>query len=79
RHLVPNQQGEPVPLRTAKTFHWPRQINSFRFLLERFTPETLHYICPGANTGFLRGKRVIDQAYQHLASVDLSALLRIQP
>ncbi|MBD0385917.1 MAG: MBL fold metallo-hydrolase [Nostoc sp. C3-bin3] len=79
RHLVPNQQGEPVPLRTAKTFHWPRQINSLRLLLERFTPETFKYICPGANTGFLRGKRFIDQAYQHLASLDLSALLRIQP
>ncbi len=77
RHLVPNQQGEPVPLRTAKTFHWPRQINSLQLLLERFTPETLRYICPGANTGFLRGKRFIDQAYQRLASLDLSALLRI--
>ena len=79
RHLVPNQHGEAVPLRTAKTFHWPRQIQSLRFLLEKFTPETLRYICPGANTGFLRGKRVIDQAYQHLASLDLTALLRIQP
>ncbi|MCC5645563.1 MBL fold metallo-hydrolase [Nostoc sp. CHAB 5824] len=79
RHLVPNQQGKPVPLRTAKTFHWPRQVKSLRLLLERFTPETLRYICPGANTGFLRGKRFIDQAYQHLASLDLPALLRIQP
>ncbi|MBD2563519.1 MULTISPECIES: MBL fold metallo-hydrolase [Nostoc] len=79
RHLVPNQQGKAVPLRTAKTFHWPRQINSLRLLLERFTPETLRYICPGANTGFLRGKRVIDQGYQHIASLDLLTLLRIQP
>ncbi|WP_445637506.1 MBL fold metallo-hydrolase [Nostoc sp. DSM 114161] len=79
RHLLPNQQGHPVPLRTAKTFHWPRQIKSLRLLLERFTPETLEYICPGANTGFLRGKRAIDGAYQHLASLDLQALLRMQP
>jgi glyoxylase-like metal-dependent hydrolase (beta-lactamase superfamily II) len=79
RHLIPNQQGEPVPLRTAKTFHWPRQIKSTQFLIERFTPETLQYICPGANTGFLRGKRVIDQAYQRLASLDLEALLQAQP
>ncbi|MEH2061161.1 MAG: MBL fold metallo-hydrolase [Nostoc sp.] len=77
-HLLPNPQGELVPLRTAKTFHWPRQIQSLQLLLERFTPETLRYICPGANTGFLRGKRVIDQAYQHLTSLDLPALLRIQ-
>jgi hypothetical protein len=39
-------------------------------LLERFTPETLQYICPGANTGFLRGKRVIDNAYERLARGD---------
>jgi glyoxylase-like metal-dependent hydrolase (beta-lactamase superfamily II) len=76
RHLLPNQQGEPVPLRTAKTFHWPRQLKSIQLLIDRFTPETLHYLCPGANTGFLRGKRAIDLAYDQLASLDLAALLR---
>ena len=79
RHLLPNQMGEPVPLRTAKTFHWPRQIKSVQSLLDRFTPETLQYICPGANTGFLRGKRVIEQAYQRLAQLDLAALLHSKP
>ncbi|AFZ31044.1 beta-lactamase [Gloeocapsa sp. PCC 7428] len=78
RHLLPNQQGEPTPLRTAKTFHWRRQINSVEKLLQRFTPETLQYICPGANTGFLRGKKVIDQAYQRLAALDLAALVQFQ-
>ncbi len=75
RHLLPNQQGEPVPLRTAKTFHWPRQLKSIQLLIDRFTPETLHYLCPGANTGFLRGKRVVDRAYDQLASLDLAVLL----
>ncbi|MBW4643312.1 MAG: MBL fold metallo-hydrolase [Goleter apudmare HA4340-LM2] len=79
RHLVPNQQGEPVPLHTAKTFHWPRQIKSLQSLRERFTADTLEYICPGANTGFLRGQRFIDQADHCLASLDLAALLQIQP
>ncbi|WP_413175568.1 MBL fold metallo-hydrolase [Anabaena azotica] len=74
RHLVPNLQGEPIPFRTAKTFHWPRQIKSTQALCDRFTPETLQYICPGANIGFLRGKRIIDQAYQKLTSLDLDAL-----
>ena len=72
RHLLPNLQGELVPLRMTKTFHWPRQLKSVQLLLELFTPETLRYICPGANTGFLRGKRAIEQAYQRLASLDLS-------
>jgi glyoxylase-like metal-dependent hydrolase (beta-lactamase superfamily II) len=78
RHLVPNQQGEPVPLRTAKTFHWPRQIKSVKTLIERFSPQTLQYICPSANTGFLRQKGAIDNAYQRLANLDLTALLQLQ-
>ena len=79
RHLLPNQLGEPVPLRASKTFHWPRQLKSVQLLLDRFTPETLQYICPGANTGFLRGKRVITQAYQQLSNLDLEALLQAEP
>ena len=53
RHLLPNLHGQPLPLRTVKTFHWPRQIRSVRFLLDKFSPQTLNYICPGANTGAL--------------------------
>ena len=78
RHLLPNQQGEPVPLRTSKTFHWPRQIQSVQSLRERFTPENLNYICPGANTGTLRGKGVIEQAYSWLAQLDLDKLRHSQ-
>jgi glyoxylase-like metal-dependent hydrolase (beta-lactamase superfamily II) len=70
RHLIPNLQGEPVPFRTAKTFHWSRQIKSVKALCDRFSPQTLEYICPGANIGFLRGKRIIDQAYQKLLISD---------
>ncbi len=79
RHLLPNRQAEPVPLRVAKTFHWPRQIRSIQRLLDQFTPETLQWICPGANTGFLRGKRSIDQAYQRLAQLDLEHCLQLRP
>jgi glyoxylase-like metal-dependent hydrolase (beta-lactamase superfamily II) len=66
RHILPNLQGEPAPLRTAKTFHWLRQLRSVKLICDRFTPETLQYICPGANTGFLRGQRVIGNAYKRL-------------
>lgn len=78
RHLVPNREGEPVPLRTSKTFHWPRQIKSIKSLLENFSPKTLQYICPGGNTGFLRGKRFIDNAYNRLANLDLAELEKAQ-
>lgn len=73
RHLLPNQHGQPVPLKLPKTFHWLRQLNNVRLLRDRFSPETLHYICPGANTGFLRGNRYIDQAYTHLTQIDLNS------
>jgi len=79
RHLLPNAQGEPMPLRIAKTFHWPRQIQSLQRLRDRFTPQTLRYICPGANTGFLRGKGAIDRAYERLTQLDIDLLLQSQP
>jgi glyoxylase-like metal-dependent hydrolase (beta-lactamase superfamily II) len=73
RHLLPNQAGMPQPLRFAKTFHWPRQLRSVQQLQSAFTAETLAYLCPGANTGFLRGRRVIERAYEQLQAIDLEA------
>lgn len=76
RHILPNPKAEVTPIRTAKTFHWFRQIKSLKLLLEKFSPETLSYICPGANTGFLRGERLINNAYFHLNNLNLEALGR---
>ncbi len=55
RHLLPNQFGQPVALRTPKTFHWQRQLRSLAAIWEQFPPTRLRYICPGANIGLLRG------------------------
>ena len=79
RHLVPDRDGNPAPLRTSKTFHWTRQIRSIQTLLDQFTPDTLRFLCPGANTGFLRGKLAIVDPYPKLAQLDLQARLKIQP
>ncbi|XQQ05154.1 MAG: MBL fold metallo-hydrolase [Leptolyngbya sp. IPPAS B-1204] len=79
RHLLPNAQGQPVPLRIAKTFHWPRQIQNVENLRQRFTAATLSAICPGANTGFLRGQRAISNAYEQLAQLDLNTCLQAKP
>ncbi|MGG6264689.1 MBL fold metallo-hydrolase [Leptolyngbya sp. AN03gr2] len=79
RHLIPNNQGDPVPLRTAKTFHWNRQIRHVRKLLEMFNSETLRFICPGASSGLLRGKFAIDNAYSKLAQLDLETCLKAEP
>lgn len=69
RHLLPDRTGKLLPLREAKTFHWRRQLDSVAKLRQRFTPQTLSYLCPGANTGFLRGRGAIEGAYQHLSAL----------
>ncbi len=74
RHLLPNRSGDPRPLRQSKTFHWPRQLRSARQLLTDFTPENLSYICPGASTGFLRGDKKIESAYERLKTADWEEL-----
>ena len=74
RHLLPKSQSEIIPLRTAKTFHWWRQLDSIAKLRDRFNPETLKYILPGANTGYLRGIGYVDNAYEKLSTLDLMAL-----
>lgn len=74
RHLLPKSPEIISPLRVAKTFHWPRQLKSVFSLLDRFSADTLEYICPGANTGFLRGKGYIDRAYFRLLQLDPIAL-----
>jgi hypothetical protein len=66
RHLLPNQKGEILPLQTAKTFHWPRQLKNVQKLISRFNSNSLNYICPGANTGFLRGIGFVDHAYDKI-------------
>jgi glyoxylase-like metal-dependent hydrolase (beta-lactamase superfamily II) len=74
RHLLPNPQGDLGPLRTAKTFHWLRQLRSVEQLRSQFSATTLSYLCPGANLGYLRGQRVITQAYEVLQQLDLVQL-----
>lgn len=78
RHLLPTSPKEVMPLRTAKTFHWWRQLNSIAKLRDRFDYATLRYILPGANTGYLRGQGYIDQAYEQLLQLDLIALRSIE-
>jgi len=79
RHLLPDTMGLPRPLRTSKTFHWPRQLHHVQAILERFSSETLQYICPGANTGFLRGAHAIAEAYDKLSAFDVDRARSEQP
>ncbi|HEY9907655.1 MAG TPA: MBL fold metallo-hydrolase [Thermosynechococcaceae cyanobacterium] len=70
RHLLPTPAGTIAPIRTAKTFHWPRQLQNVQRVIDQFSPETLRLICPGANLGFLRGRLAIDSAYEALLQLD---------
>ncbi|MEM1255907.1 MAG: MBL fold metallo-hydrolase [Cyanobacteria bacterium P01_H01_bin.21] len=78
RHILPTRQGDAAPLRVSKTFHWPRQLQHIQRLVNEFTPQTLSYICPGANIGFLRGQRFIDRAYDRLAALNFQELANNQ-
>ncbi len=64
RHLLPDQTMNPVPLKSSKTFHWPRQQRQVARLKEQFPIDQLHYILPGASSGLLRGKGYIDMHQQ---------------
>lgn len=66
RHLLPNQKGEILALRTPKTFHWGRQLKSIEKLIGYFEDVPLKYLLPAANTGFLRGTGYLDGAYPQL-------------
>jgi glyoxylase-like metal-dependent hydrolase (beta-lactamase superfamily II) len=79
RHLLPNQDGQITALRFSKTFHWPRQLRQIQRLQKDFDAETLAYLCPGANLGFLRGKTVMAEAYDQLQAIDVEALRSMQP
>jgi hypothetical protein len=60
RHLLPDLTGEIKPIKTDKTFHWQRQLRNVEKINNLFNSSNLKYICPGANTGFLKGKIPFD-------------------
>jgi len=72
RHLLPTPQGNLAAIKTAKTFHWPRQLRNVQTLIDEFSPETLHWICPGANLGFLRGNLAVENGYRQLQQSQFS-------
>ncbi|MEN9214965.1 MAG: hypothetical protein Q6J44_05865 [Gloeomargarita sp. DG02_4_bins_56] len=60
RHLLPNPQGQLSLLPTRQTFHWPRQQRSLYRLKNWLGDRPLRYFCPGAHTGFLRGRGYLE-------------------
>jgi glyoxylase-like metal-dependent hydrolase (beta-lactamase superfamily II) len=77
RHLLPSPASKLTPIKTTTTFHWPRQVKSVQRLLDEFTPETLQYVCPGANLGFLRGKYTVENAYEQMQQAESKVLTSV--
>lgn len=71
RHLLPTANGELAPIKTATTFHWPRQLGSVEVLKDFCRHKPLSYLCPGANIGFLRGTLAIANAQAVLQGINL--------
>jgi len=72
RHLLPTPNAAVALVKTAKTFHWLRQKRSLDQLIAEFNPETLQFLCPGGNIGFLRGQAYIGQAYAQLLTARMA-------
>jgi glyoxylase-like metal-dependent hydrolase (beta-lactamase superfamily II) len=73
RHLIPNLEGKLSLQLGLKTFHTPRQLKNVRMLGERFNKNSLSLVFPGANTGYLRGRGYIDNAYEELKQLIVNA------
>ncbi|MCP9848844.1 MBL fold metallo-hydrolase [Cyanobium sp. Morenito 9A2] len=59
RLLVPTGVNRGAPLRSARTFHWPRQWRSLARLRQWLPPGAPDWIASGAALGALRGEKLI--------------------
>jgi glyoxylase-like metal-dependent hydrolase (beta-lactamase superfamily II) len=75
RLLVPLAPGRLAPLRTRRTFHWPRQLRSLERLRQWLPPGSPAWIATAAGLGALRGAKVVREGAALLASLNLERLL----
>lgn len=69
RLLVPTAPHRAAPLRTPRTFHWPRQLRSLERLRAWLPAGSPRWIASGAALGALRGARLIEGGSQLLEEV----------
>ncbi|MEB3170065.1 MAG: MBL fold metallo-hydrolase [Synechococcaceae cyanobacterium] len=79
RLLVPTGPAALAPLRTARTFHWPRQLRSVERLRGWLPTGSPHWIASGAGLGALRGDRVVMGGAALLAGLDLEPAAAASP
>ena len=71
RLLVPVAPGQVAPLRTARTFHWPRQMASLARLRDWLPAGSPDWIASGAGLGALRGQHLVANGAELLRSLVL--------
>jgi len=74
RLLLPVAPGQLAPLRTARTFHWPRQLASLARLREWLPLQSPEWIATGGGLGALRGEKLVMDGAKALAQLDLDDL-----
>lgn len=73
RLLVPVAPAALAPLRTARTFHWSRQLASLERLRGWLPSGSPAWIASGGGLGALRGEKLVAGGAALLASLDLRA------
>ncbi len=73
RLLVPVAAGALAPLRTARTFHWQRQLASLQQLLGWLPVDSPAWIATGAGLGALRGQPLVSDGAQQLKTLAAQA------
>lgn len=69
RLLLPQAPGRLAPLRTARTFHWPRQLRSLAALRQWLPAGSPDWIACGGGLGALRGEKLVGQGAALLAAL----------
>jgi glyoxylase-like metal-dependent hydrolase (beta-lactamase superfamily II) len=67
RLLLPTGPGELAPLRTTRTFHWPRQLASLERLRSWLPAGSPDWIASGGGLGALRGGKLVSGGAELLA------------
>jgi glyoxylase-like metal-dependent hydrolase (beta-lactamase superfamily II) len=79
RLLVPIAPARLAPLRTSRTFHWPRQLQSVAKVRAWLPPTSPGWIATGAGLGALRGEKLVDRGRTLLDGIDLATLKTSEP
>lgn len=74
RLLVPVAAGALAPLRTARTFHWQRQLGSLQQLVNWLPGGSPAWMATGAALGALRGQPLVTDGAQQLKTLALQSL-----